>query len=297
LLIQFLVIIGILFGGLMAAQKMGIYGAEGAISIAKGIGKRTTKWGGRLGMRTALKIAAPPRKIKKPGKKEKIKGGWVQRGLAKVAKNRLVGKLAMPVIHGLEQARTAVAKQQESIKEWTSEHLADTFNPANAEGKVARMLQLYENDDLDKLSESQLRKGLRLAQRYGQESKLVKALPRFAEEIGKSVQDTINKTRPTAAAKIAPDYLNKETLEAIANALKSGQWTSAHLGKIASENPALRVVIQDKIMTKENVQIFAPHVKNYLGSYLGNSLYGVPPEWLEEKEPRIIPGSKYGPVK
>jgi hypothetical protein len=297
LLIQFLVIIGILFGGLMAAQKMGIYGAEGAISIAKGIGKRTTKWGGRLGMRTALKIAAPPRKIKKPGKKEKIKGGWVQRGLAKVAKNRLVGKLATPVIHGLEQARAAVAKQQESIKEWTSEHLADTFNQANAEGKVARMLQLYENDDLDKLSESQLRKGLRLAQRYGQESKLVKALPRFAEEIGKSVQDTINKTSPTAAAKIAPDYLNKETLEAIANALKSGQWTSAHLGKIASENPALRAVIQDKIMTKENVQIFAPHVKNYLGSYLGNSLYGVPPEWLEEKEPRIIPGSKYGPVK
>jgi len=39
-LLQFILVVGILFGGLIAAQKIGIYGASGAISIAKGAGKK-----------------------------------------------------------------------------------------------------------------------------------------------------------------------------------------------------------------------------------------------------------------
>ncbi len=39
LLLQFICIMGILFGGLIAAQKMGVYGANGAMGIAKFFGK------------------------------------------------------------------------------------------------------------------------------------------------------------------------------------------------------------------------------------------------------------------
>lgn len=39
-LLQFLLVVGILFGGLIAAQKIGIYGAAGAIGLAKGTGKK-----------------------------------------------------------------------------------------------------------------------------------------------------------------------------------------------------------------------------------------------------------------
>jgi len=39
LLLQFLAILGLLFGGLIAAQKMGVYGAQGAMGMAKFFGK------------------------------------------------------------------------------------------------------------------------------------------------------------------------------------------------------------------------------------------------------------------
>ena len=48
LLLQFIAILGLLFGGLIAAQKMGIYGAQGAMGVAKFFGKGaagfTSRW-------------------------------------------------------------------------------------------------------------------------------------------------------------------------------------------------------------------------------------------------------------
>jgi hypothetical protein len=279
-ILMYIMVMGLLVGGLIVARQMGIYGAQGTIGVAKWVGREASRWTGRLGMRTALKMAPPPKKIKTKTAegKEKVefRGGLIQRGLSKIAKFPLAGKLATQALRGLEQTRATVAKEKESIKGWTTDHIKDTFDRANAEGKVARMLELYERDDLNELSSKQLEKGLKLAQRYGQESKLIRALPGLAKKIGKDIQKTISKTKPSAAAKIAPSELdNNEVVNAIIQALRTGQWTSAHLGKIASENPALRVKIQEKIMTKENVESFAPHVKSYLDSYLGSSLYGI----------------------
>jgi len=283
-LFQFFLVIGFLLGGLMVAQKMSIAGAGGAIKLGKGMAKGVGKWSGRLGMRAGLKMAPPSQKQPDGG----LKGGWVQRGLAQAARIPIAGKLITPAIRGLEKTRAVVEKQKESIKGWSSQHMAGTFNRSNAEGKVARMMQLHENNSLDTLNPEQLKKGLTLAQRYGQESKLVKAMPSYAGDIGKSVQDTINKINPEASSKIVSNQIDDEKVQnAIVEALSNGQWTSAHLGKIANDNPELRVSIQRKIITKENVKKFAPPTKDYLKSYLGNALYDTPPEWLESEKPEV----------
>ena len=284
ILVQFLLACGMLIGSLIVAQKMGIAGAEGTIKLGKGISKGIGRWSGRLGMRAGLKMAPPPQK--QPD--GRIKGGWIQRGLAQAAKIPIAGKLITPAIRGLEKTRAVVEKQKESIKGWSSQHSVDTFDRSNAEGKVARMMQLHENNDLNMLNTKQLKKGLKLAQRYGQESKLVKAMPSYAGDIGKSVQDIINKINPEAASKIVSNQIDDEKVQnAIVEALRNGQWTSAHLSRIANDNPELRVSIQRKIITKENVKRFAPPTKDYLKSYLGNALYDTPPEWLESETPEV----------
>ncbi len=50
---QMVVLAGILLGGLIIAQKMGIVGAAGAVGVAKTVGKNTRAWAGRLGVRVA----------------------------------------------------------------------------------------------------------------------------------------------------------------------------------------------------------------------------------------------------
>ena len=270
--VQFIIACGMLLGSLIVAQKMGVYGASGAMGIAKSLGKGTAKWTGKFGKRALMKMAPPPRET--PDKK--LKRGWVQRGLAKIAKIPLAGKLAVPALRGLEQSRAVVNQEKENIKGWSSGNLVNTFDRVPAEKKVARMLQLYENDDLDKLSEKQREEGLKLAQRYGQESKPAKALPSLAEKIGKDIQGVINSIKPDQATKIVPGQLEDERVQkAVTEAFRTGHWTSAHLGKIGSESPALRTKIQKRIMTKANVKTFPEPIRGYLGTDLGKSLYGL----------------------
>jgi len=282
LFLQFICIIGLLFGGLIVAQKMGVYGAQGAMGVVKGVSARAAKWPGQVSRRTLAKMAPPPKKTPSG----KLEGGLIQRGLSQIAKIKIAGKLAIPAFRGLEQNRAMVQQEKESIKGWASKNLVDTFDRAPAEGKVARMLQLHENDDLDMLKKpEQRKKGLKLAQRYGQESKLVKAMPSLAGEVNRDVQEVVNKIKPEQAKKIVPEEIDK-IQEAIVKAFRDGHWTSAHLGQMGPD-PGLRSRIQ-KIMTKENIESFPRPVQDYLGTDLGRSLYA------PEGEPFIKTASPAG---
>ena len=258
--IQFIVIIGLLFGGLVVAQKGGVYGAQGAIGITKAIRGSAGKWAGRVGMRTALK-AAPPE-------------GRVQKGLQRLAKIPILGKLATPAFHGLEETRATVNKEKESTKNWTTQHKVDIFDRSETEGKIAIMMNLYDDGDLGELTESQREKGLELAKRYNQEGKIIKAMPSLAKKVGKEIQDVIDKTNAEGSTKIISSELdNKEVVSAIVNSLQTGKWTSNHLTKIGNENPNLRERIQKEVLTNQNIGTFADPIKKYLESYLGNSIY------------------------
>lgn len=291
LVLQFFVILGFLYAGLIVAQKTGAYGADGAVKMAKMAGVGAVGLTGKLGQRAVLRLAPPPQKT--PEGKEK--GGLVQRGLRQFAKVPFAGKLAAPAFRGLEKIRTAVDKEKEKIKGWTSDNLAATFDRANTEGKISRMLQLYENDDLDKLNPKQQEQGLRLAQRYGKTSNLIKALPGFTEKlnIGKKLQDIVNSLSPDKMTKLVPDQVKtegvsgeqlemaQEVQKAIINAMQKGFITSAHLGKIGSENQPLARVVQKEIMgKKEVVDGFPTALKDYLKSAPGKSIYSVAEEWL-----------------
>ncbi|OIO51878.1 MAG: hypothetical protein AUJ11_01305 [Parcubacteria group bacterium CG1_02_44_65] len=323
-ILTYLMILGFLIGGLMIAQKAGAWGAEGTMKFAKGLGEKPGNWARSLGNRALMKMAPAPEKIKDAtGKVIGEKGGLIQRGLSKLAKVPVAGKLARPAFGALEKARSRVEERQKLMDNWTSPHIISTYNRMNSEDKVGAMLQLLKNGDLNDLPDKQRKEGLKLAKRYGKESKLVKAMPALSQEVGKTIPETIEKTSAEDAKNIIESQLDdkktpeaKEVIDAIKGALKKGKWTTSHLTKIGNESAVLREMIQKYVLTQEfiNLELPANHpLRNYLDGFLGSTLYEAPKDWLGSGKPqeaaelkaaeprlrerRIIPGSKYGPVK
>ena len=177
----------------------------------------------------------------------------------------------------------------------------------NSEDKVGAMLQLLKNGDLNDLPDKQRKKGLKLAKRYGKESKLVKAMPALSQEVGKTIPETIEKTSAQDAKNIVESQLDldkikkekgegsdeytkaKEVIGAIKGALKKGKWTSSHLTTIGNESAALREMIQKYVLTQEFIKLELPAnhpLKNYLDGFLGSTLYEAPKDWLGSEKPQ-----------
>jgi len=125
--VQFLLVCGMLLGSLVVAQKMGIYGAQGAIDIAKGVGK----WAGKLTMR-------PPRALG-----EKIGAGAMKYGgkvIQKIPKLKAAQKLGRRM-----EARATMIKR---APEERPEHK-----------KYAKLLDSMSAQDV--LKEAQTARGIR----------------------------------------------------------------------------------------------------------------------------------------
>jgi len=123
---QMILLSGLMIGGLIAAQKMGVYGANGAIGIAK----RAGRWGTKKLDRTARRAGSYPFRVKYgKGEKAKSAGEWA-RTLAN-SRTTFVGRqLSSLLARGLTNAESMggekIAKEveQDVGKESTNQTLA-----------------------------------------------------------------------------------------------------------------------------------------------------------------------------
>ena len=281
LFLQFLVIIGLLFGGLIAAQKMGVYGAQGAIGIARGTGKGVAKWTGR---RAQIKMAP---KVKEYG--EKLQKTWVGRtpGLRQAVR---------PFRAFTEKERTAMAEVEKKYSGRTSDNLKSEYKAVNPRNKAAIAKILADRGDFkadDKLgfTEEEIKKATQLTKRYEQQKSVLKARPDLAPLVGQDIEETVSKIKPADMEKLQTEALTgkvgEEVKKAIRNQLTNpnGQWKSSHLSKMNEVNPSVAVEIKQKIIDDPGRGPFRQDVETYLNSDAGKAVFGEPKPRAEKEAP------------
>ena len=288
-LLQFLLICGIMIGGLIAALKMGVYGAEGVIGFAKGIGtkasKGVVKWAGK---RTQIKTAPIAGKI---GQKlgEKLKG---------IPIARQVGR---PFRSFAERERAALAEEEKRYSNWTSENLKSQYRSVNARAKaaIARILakrgDLFPEEEYGFL-ENDVKEALKIAKKYEQHSEIVKARPDLVPLIKpekvpeEAIKEQIGKIKLTDIEKLQKEaFKDERVIKAITEHLTEplGKWRSSHLAKAAEVNPEIFIELKEKVINPNREQLRSD-IKSYLDSYLGKALF-------EEPEKKIVSAPEEAP--
>jgi len=242
--IQFLSIIGILFGGLIVAQKMGVYGAEGAMKMTKSLANLPIKRG---------KIAAANLIGKtKIGERMGKAGEFIGRG--KYNPLRLTGlpfitkQIARTPREFEEQERAGFAESEKKYKDWTTDNLKREREAANPRDKAAiNGILAGRKEGLDDFDDKEIEKMINLAKRYGKEGDIYTARPDLSEDI----QETIAGIRAKDVEKIQKESLDEVfVLDAIKNELTkpTGTWKAPHLSKMAEENPEIFLKIKNEII-------------------------------------------------
>jgi hypothetical protein len=285
-LLRFILVSGILIGGLIFAQKMSIYGAQGAISIAQKAGKGTGEWIGRKGQRMAYRPA-----------------GAVGRGIGKAGDFIGRGKYNPLKLTGLpqgikqlgrapralqEKERAAFAGAEKKYKGFSTDNLAVQRNVVDGRDRAAIDKIVAERGEFGKLnlSDKQAGKALKLAKRYGQQGSILKTRPDLAKFDKEKPSDSDPEAVRKQIRKIKPDDLKKFSLESfessdVQEAIKAelkderGVWGSSHLSKLSETNPELFIKIkQDVIDRHRDKGVFRSDVENYLNSGAGQAIYG-----------------------
>jgi hypothetical protein len=289
LLIQFLVIIGILFGGLMAAQKMGVYGAQGAIGMVKKVGESAGKWPAkRAQMLTAGLTGKMGRGMGKAGEWMKQK-----RGLKTIG--RLTGQIARGPKAFEEQERAAFAEAEKKRKDWTTDNLKSDYRAANPRDKAAIAKILAERGELTpdekfNFTDDDIEKAFALTKKYGQEGSLVKSRPDLAHLVKKADEDEESAIK-NAVSKLKAKDIDKFQLEAIGKLGKEpkgnqkivhnafleefkkpgGKLGKSILVKAADENPALYTKLMKDII-EPNIKEMKGEIKEYYKATTGKAV-------------------------
>ena len=263
-LVPFILTCGMLIGSLIVAQKMGVYGAEGAIKFGKGIGKgRAAKWiGGR-----AQQWTAPT--VRKMG--EAIQKSWV--GKAPVLKHA-----ARPFRGFQEQERASLDEAEKKYKNYTSDNLKSQFGASDPRHKAAIAKILAGRGDFEKndalgFTDKSMKESLKLTQRYGKQGDILKARPDLAgssAEIGK----VISGMSPSDMVKLQLESLTPDVLDQIKIQLEpGGKLKASHLAKLGEANPDVLAKIK-KDVVDSNKQGFDQSIQNWLATNPGNAIYG-----------------------
>jgi len=266
-ILQYIFLIILLFGGLMVAQKISVYGAQSTIGWAKGIGKGTVKWGERrIQMATAKPIGGIGEGLSKTG-------GWMRQKTGLKTIGRLTGQIARGPRAFEEKERAAFGKAEEKYKSWTSENLKAQYKAVDPRSKAAIAKILAERGDLEEnkkygFTEKDIENAVKLAERYGQAKEVLKARP----DLAKDVRKQIAKMKGADIEKIQPVALTKEVIDAIEAELgPGGKWGVSQLSKMA-ENPTLRVKVQQEIINKPDKKLRVD-IEEYLKSDAGKVIF------------------------
>ena len=296
---QFLVIVGLLFGGLIVAQKMGVYGAAGAISIAKSAQKGAGNWAKRKAQRaTARPAGAIGRGLSDIG----TRMGWVGRVTGAKALTRQAGRGFRSLE---EKERAAIGAEGKKYENYTDNNLKSTYKAVDARGKVAIAKILAKRGKLkeekgDKelgFANEDIEKVIGTAKKYGQEKDLLKVRPdlavseKQAEENKEEAKDKIKTSFSFKPEDLA--NLQKESYTGDGNRQKivrevlkdsitkpRGKMKSSHLSKLTETNPELHIhiqkIIQEDIAPKdkiEQVRQDRPDIVEFLESDAAKALY------------------------
>jgi len=266
LFLQFLAILGLLLGGLVVAQKMSIYGAEGAMKFAKGIGKGASVWAGR---RAQIATARPAAAI----------GRGLQKALGRIP---IARQLARPPRAFAERERAALVEAEKKYTGWTSEHLKSQYKAVDPRNKAAIVKILAGRGDFKKdeklgFAENDVKDAIKITKRYEQHKDVLKARPDLAGLAGENIEKIVSELKPADLDKFQTEALaSDEVIKSIQNQLtkEDGKWGSAHLSKMAEINPKIRVEIQQQVINKADREPFRQSIETYLNSDAGKAIFG-----------------------
>lgn len=300
LVLQFFVILGFLYAGLIVAQKTGAYGADGAVKMAKMAGVGAAGWTGKQAW---TRYGAPltktaEEKLTKVGTEWQAKGGvrgWVGRGLGQIAR-------APRAI--TEAERKAMSGSEAKYKSWTDDHLKSEYGRAASPRDKAAIAKIlgergeFAADAKLGFTEQHIEDATKLAKRYEEHGDIIKARPDLANLVDKKPNEVVSKMKEKdmeklqteALTKIDPDTGEKEVVKAIMEQLlkkttttepNQGKWKSVNLSKLATTNPQILNIIMDEINNKvktksdwDTLEKERPDIANYLKSGPGKSVCG-----------------------
>jgi len=301
-LVQFILACGMLIGSLIVAQKISIYGASGAINIAKGAGKGSAKWAGRrVQTATAERAGKIGRGIGNYGEKM----GWVGKVTGAKWATKQIGRGPRAFE---ERERTAFAGAEKKYKDRTTKNLEQDYESANPQNKAAiGKILAGRKDGLKNFDDKKIKKMIELTKKYGQEKDVIVSrldLAPIAKNIDpqdiKKVEEEINE----AVGNIKTKDIEKIQIEAIGkpgeksegnqkmvfDAFKKqfklgGKLGKSVLIKAGDENPVLYNRLMDDIIGK-NMKDMKDEIREYYNTTTGKAVSKPKPEsdkeWSEK---------------
>ncbi len=292
-LMQFIVIIGVLFGGLIAAQKMSVYGANGAINFSKSIGRSAGKGTWRGTKATAGGAAGLARKVPILGKAfpetNKIKS-WAMK---KAEKTPVLGRaIGGPGKYASDQAEK-IKEERKKISERTTDDLnimanQGTYTQEDRIRKAAAIAELAKKGGFKDSGSKAQEKIDFLKKMHGDASEITKYRPDLAPLMGFTDKDDKNKklskdeaiskvvsgVKPKDMENLQEKYINDDVMKAIEKELMDkGKWKKNHLEKMAEDNADLFIKVKKEIIDKKKGS-FRADIEKYLDSTAGKALFG-----------------------
>ncbi len=189
---QWILVIAMMFGSLIVAQKLGVEGATGARKIITGWGDKSKNWAGRQLRDRALGVGE---KEAAPG--VKARPGLLVRGAQKLAAVP-GGKLLADQVFKMTAAQAGTVEDaKKQFANWTPE-----ANQAYAQAgrgttnqQMGAALALKDKGKLDKLGEPRIKELAALASRQypKQLDEILKVAPHMATEFNKEIKDIVGK--------------------------------------------------------------------------------------------------------
>ena len=197
---QFILVIAMMFGSLIVAQKFGVEAAGGAQKILTGWGEKSKNLAGRQLRRTALGIGAKP-----AGEGVEAKPGWLVRGAQKFAGTAIPGRrlVAGQVFKMAAGEAGTVEEAQKQFTSWTPEAIqaylkktpSSISNDLFRNQQMGAALALKEKGKLDKVGEARIKELATLASRQypKQLDEILKVAPHLATAFNKNIKAIIAK--------------------------------------------------------------------------------------------------------
>lgn len=197
---QWILVIAMMFGSLIVAQKMGVAGATESQQILKGWGDKSKNWAGRQLRSRVLGVGA---KEAAPG--VEARPGFLARGAQKLAGTKIPGgKLLADQIFKMTAGEAATPETaQKQFANWTPDAIqaylkkspSGITNAFSQNQQLGAALALKDKGKLDTLGEPKIKELAMLASRKypKQLDEILKVAPHLAPKFNKNIKAVVGK--------------------------------------------------------------------------------------------------------
>lgn len=230
LIIHYLFIIALLLGGLIVASKFGIYGADTAMKVGKGIYGGAKGW---TGARIRERAAKPAARL----------AGGLARTFGRVPGLK---KLAQVPIKTMTAQRGAIEKEKKKLSTYSPDALKSLYPTFNKTQQIAAAQFLAEKGNFSKggnLKEGDLEKIVKVANVYDSAAPMLENRPDLAPEVGKTHKEIFDKTKVATTEKFQAEAF-KDKPDVQKAFFENTNIKAGHLGKIATTNTGVMNELQ-----------------------------------------------------